>query len=99
MNIIAAIFLILGFIFILIAAIGVLRLPDFYSRLHASGASETMGIILFCLGLILYTGWTLDSVKLLFIVLFAFLANPTGTHAISRAAFKAGLKPWMGKEE
>ncbi len=99
MKILGLILLFLGFFFILIAAIGVLRLPDFYTRLHASGKSETLGMLLSFLGLALYEGFSLTSVKLIFIVVFILLANPTGTHVISRAAYRAGLKPWMRKGE
>jgi len=99
MKILGLILLFLGFFFILIAAVGVLRLPDFYTRLHASGKSETLGMLLSFLGLALYEGFSLTSVKLIFIVVFILLANPTGTHVISRAAYRAGLKPWMRKGE
>jgi len=99
MKILGLILVFLGFFFILIAAVGVLRLPDFYTRLHASGKSETLGMLLSFLGLALYEGFSLTSVKLIFIVVFILLANPTGTHVISRAAYRAGLKPWMRKGE
>ncbi|MDK2822329.1 MAG: multicomponent Na+:H+ antiporter subunit [Clostridia bacterium] len=97
MKIIASIFLLLGFFFILVAAIGVMRLPDFYTRLHASGKSETLGMLLSFIGLALYEGMTLTSIKLMFIVLFILLANPIGTHIICREAYRCGLKPWMRK--
>jgi len=96
-KIIAGIFLLLGFFFVLVAAIGVLRLPDFYSRLHASGKSETLGTILCIIGLVIFEGFTLTGAKLLFIVLFILLANPIGTHVICRAAYRCGLKPWTRK--
>ncbi len=46
-------------------------------------------------GLIVYEGFSLVSVKLLFIILFVFIANPTATHAVAKAAYLAGLKPWI----
>ncbi|KJS85506.1 MAG: cation:proton antiporter [Peptococcaceae bacterium BICA1-8] len=94
MKIIASIFLLVGFFFILIAAIGVMRLPDFYTRLHASGKSETLGIILCFTGLAIYEGFNLTSVKHLMIIAFILLANPIGTHIICREAYRSGLKPW-----
>ena len=97
MEIIAGIFLIAGLFLIFVAAIGILRLPDFYSRLHASGLSETLGMVLCFIGLIIYEGFTFTSVKLLIIALFFFLANPIGTLVISRAAYRSGLKPWTRK--
>lgn len=84
--IIAAGFLITGVIFFFISAIGVMRLPDFISRLHASGIGETLGMIMLCTGIIIYTGISLLSAKVLFIILAMFLVNPIGTHLIGKAA-------------
>ena len=94
MKIIAIIFLLTGLFFIAVAGLGVLRLPDFYSRLHASGKSETLGMILSFLGLAIYEGINFTSVKFLFIAFFILLANPIGTHIICREAYRSGLKPW-----
>ena len=89
-----------GLFFVLVAAIGALRLPDFYSRTHASGAAETFGISLFCLGMGLVNGFNLMFIKLLLIAIFMMFANPVGGHMIARAAYKAGIQPWFkGKEE
>ncbi|NMA01980.1 MAG: monovalent cation/H(+) antiporter subunit G [Clostridia bacterium] len=99
MEFIGAILLILGCLYIGIAALGVLRFPDFYSRLHASGGAETLGMFLSISGLILIEGFTQTSLKLLIIVVFILLANPIGTHTISRAAYRSGLKPWTKKGE
>jgi len=96
-KVIAIVFLLTGFFFILVAAIGVIRLPDFYSRLHASGKSETLGLMLCFTGLALYEGLNLTSVKHLMIVIFVLLANPIGTHIICREAYRTGLKPWTRK--
>lgn len=99
MKIIALIFLFSGFFFTAIAALGVIRFPDFYTRLHAAGKGDTLGIALSIIGLAIYHGFNLVSLKLLFIVTFIFIANPIGTHVLSRAAFKSGIKPWTGKGE
>ncbi len=93
-NYIAIIFILFGFFFVSVAAIGVLRLPDFYTRMHASGKSETLGVMLTLIGFVIYNGFNLVSLKILLISLFILLANPIGTHAITRAAFYAGIKPW-----
>ncbi|MBM4330863.1 MAG: monovalent cation/H(+) antiporter subunit G [Deltaproteobacteria bacterium] len=74
--------------------LGLLRLPDFYCRMHATGKCDTLGALLVLLGLAVYQGFSLISVKLLFIVVFIFLANPTATHAIGRAAFVRRVRPW-----
>lgn len=99
MEIAAIIFLLGGFFFTFVAALGVIRLPDFYSRLHASGKCETLGMVLSFIGLAIYEGFTLTSMKLFFIVIFIFLANSTGIHILSRAAYRSGVKPWIRKGE
>ena len=99
MKALAFIFLLSGFFFITVTALGLIRFPDFYTRLHAAGKGDTLGIALFIIGLAIYNGLNLVSLKLLLIVLFVFLANPIGCHVLSRAAFKSGLKPWTREEE
>lgn len=98
-NIIAMTFMITGFFFVAVAVLGVLRLPDFYTRLHASGKSETLGLMLTLMGLAIYNGLTLVSFKILLVSLFILLGNPIGTHAIARAAYYSGLKPWTKEEK
>ncbi len=95
---IAAIFIACGAIFFIVSAIGILRLPDFYARLHASGNSETMGVMLSFIGLIIYEGATITSLKMVFVFLILFFANPIGTHILSKAAYKSGHKVWTIKE-
>ncbi len=92
---ISMVFIVLGIIFMLAGSIGMLRLPDFYSRSHAISKSDTLGIIFVIGGLIIYEGFTQSSLKLLFIILFIALSNPIGSHALARAAFKKGLKPFL----
>ncbi len=93
MKILSFIFLFAGLFFVLVATIGVIRMPDFYTRIHASGKSETLGVFLCMLGLALYNGLNLTSVKILFIAFFIFLFNPIGTHIITRAAYLRGDIP------
>ena len=93
-EVITAILLILGFIFLVFSALGVMRLPDFYTRLHSSGIGETLGIVLIGLGLIIYEGFNILSAKILLIVVSIFLVNPVGTHLIGKAAMEAGHRPW-----
>ncbi|HMQ11290.1 MAG TPA: monovalent cation/H(+) antiporter subunit G [Oligoflexia bacterium] len=89
----------IGFLFALLGIIGVLRFPDFYSRLHAVGKSDTLGIALMLIGIALQNRLSLDTLKILFILVFIFFANPLLTHALSRAALKFGLKPWELTDE
>ena len=99
MQILAIVLIIGGAFFLTVSAIGLLRFPDFYSRTHAVGKSETLGTILVLSGLAVYNGWELSTIKILFIVIFALIANPTAVHAISRAALRSGLQPWTRKRK
>ena len=86
--------LVAGVFFLSAGSVGILRFPDLYSRMHASGKCDTLGVVLSLVGMVTYLGWSMVAVKLLFIALFIFLANPTATHAIARAAFRKGIEPW-----
>lgn len=92
-------FLLLGCFFILVASIGLIRFPDFYSRIHPAGKSDTIGQGLVLFGLFIYEGVSFESMKLLMIILFVFIANPTATHALAKAAYLAGVKPWEGNQK
>ncbi len=94
MNAIVIMVALMGFFFVLAGVIGVLRLPDFYSRLHAMGKCDTVGVALLLGALVLQEGLSLVSAKILLIVVFVALSNPTATHALGRAAWRAGLVPW-----
>lgn len=96
---IAGFFLAGGAFFLLASAIGMLRLPDFYCRLHASGNSETLGVMLSFMGLVIYEGLTLTSLKMIMIFLLIFLGNPIGTHILSKAAYKSGHHVWTLEED
>lgn len=86
-----------GAFFLLIGSVGLVRLPDFYSRAHATGKSDTLGVILVTLGLVIHEGLNLNSAKIILIMAFVGLTNPTATHALTRAAIRFGLKPWFRK--
>lgn len=94
MTVLAVILMVGGALFLTVSCIGLIRFPDFYSRTHAMGKSETLGAMLVLGGLAIYNGWTLSSLKLLIVLVFVMIANPTATHAISRAALRSGLEPW-----
>ena len=98
-EVIAAILLVSSLFFFLASAVGIIRLPDFYTRLHASGNSETLGLMLACLGLVIYEGPTLVAVKIVIVFLLVFLANPIGTHILGKAALKSGHPFWTNKDK
>lgn len=85
--------LIIGALVMLAGATGVIRFPDFYSRMHAAGMGDTLGQFLVVAGLAIPAGLSLVSLKLAIIVFFIFVCNPTATHALARSAWRLGLKP------
>lgn len=84
-----------GAFFLAVAAVGIVRFPDFYTRIHAMGKGDTLGIILVLSGLCVYEGFTLVSAKLLIALVFVALTNPVATHALARSALRYGLKPML----
>ncbi|RKQ70887.1 multisubunit sodium/proton antiporter MrpG subunit [Litorimonas taeanensis] len=86
-----------GLFFVMAGTIGVIRLPDFYTRLHAAGMTDTLGAELILLGLIIQSGFSQMSLKLLLVAFFLLVTSPTATHAIAHAAYKSGLEPFLGK--
>lgn len=99
MTVIAAILMGLGTFFLGVGSLGTVRFPDFYTRAHSVGKADTLGGILLLLGMIVYHGGQLSSLKLAFIILFIAIANPTGAHALMRAALRSGVVPWMKTPE
>jgi multicomponent Na+:H+ antiporter subunit G len=88
-----------GGLFCIVGAIGLLRMPDFYTRVHAASVTDTLGAGLILLGLVLQAGWTLVAAKLVMIGLLIFFTSPAATHALARAALGRGLKPLLDREE
>ncbi len=86
-------FLVAGAAFLLVGGIGLLRLPDLFTRMHAAGITDTLGAGLILVGLMFQAGPTLVSVKLFLILVFLFTTSPTSTHALASAALSTGVKP------
>ncbi len=91
------VFIIAGSAGIVISTFGLVRLPDFYTRLHAGGVTDTVGAELIIVGLAVQAGFSLIAAKLVIIGLFLFFTGPTATHATANAAYVAGLKPHLAK--
>lgn len=85
--------LVVGGIACLVGALGVLRMPDFYTRAHAASVCDNVGALLVILGLALQAGWTLVAFKLAVIALLILFSSPVATHALVRAAMHRGLEP------
>jgi len=105
MDIIVIGLTIAGLAFFFATTVGILRFPDFYSRMHAAGKGDTLSSMLMLLPLVLYNfheanlANLLLAMKILLIGVFIFMASPTATHAIVDAGFEAGAKPWVKKPE
>jgi multicomponent Na+:H+ antiporter subunit G len=101
MDIIVIVLSVIGLLFFFATTVGLLRFPDFYSRMHAAGKGDTLSSLLMLLALILYNFHELNlanlllALKILLIVVFIFMASPTATHAIIDAGFESGVKPWQ----
>jgi multicomponent Na+:H+ antiporter subunit G len=91
--------LLAGGFFCIVGAVGLLRMPDFYTRMHAASVIETLGAGLMLIGLMLQAGFTLVALKLLMVAALIFFASPTASHALARAAMVRGLAPWLADKE
>ena len=85
--------LVVGAAFALIGGIGILRLPDLFTRMHGAGLTDTLGAGLILIGLMLHSGLSLATVKLAAVLFFLLVTSPTSTHALAGAALSAGIKP------
>ena len=92
-DLLSAVCLAAGAFFCLVGGIGLVRMPDFFTRVHAASVTETLGAGLVLLGLILKAGLTLVAAKLAFIGVLIYFASPTASHALAKAALIAGIKP------
>ncbi|MGJ9457044.1 monovalent cation/H(+) antiporter subunit G [Oceanobacillus sp. CF4.6] len=100
-NILIIISILIGTFFIVSAAIGVIRFPDIYTKLHASTKASTLGVIGILIGafLFLYIQNSIISGKLLLAIVFILLTNPVSAHMISRAAHLKGIKPVLNNRK
>ena len=96
-EVLSWVFIAAGSIFVLIGGLGLLRLPDFYTRIHAAGITDTMGAWLIIIGLMFQAGWTLVTAKLVMLLFFLAATSPLASHALAKAAFLRGLEPMLGR--
>ena len=88
-----------GGFFLIAGGVGLIRFPDFYTRMHAAGMTDTLGAALLLFGMGLQSGEALTAIKLIMIGFFIFFTSPTATYAIAHAAFTGGLKPILHEDE
>jgi len=99
LDILTWIFLIGGAFFSIVGGIGIVRMPEFYSRLHGGGVTDTLGAALIIFGLMFQTGLTLATGKLVIILFFMLAVSPSSCHALAKSAVNQGLKPVVDKGE
>ena len=96
-DIVAWILMLGGCFFTVVGAFGLVRLPDVYTRIHSAGVLDTVGAGLLLLGLTLYGGLTIVTVKLLLILVFIFFTGPTACNAVANAIHSVGIRPLLAK--
>jgi multicomponent Na+:H+ antiporter subunit G len=105
LNLIVIALMALGLFFFFGTSVGLIRFPDFYSRMHAAGKGDTLSSVLLLSGLALFhqhhisTDTVLVALKILFICVFIFIASPTATHAIMDAGYEANVKHWTRRSD
>ncbi|MDG2088199.1 MAG: monovalent cation/H(+) antiporter subunit G [Arenicellaceae bacterium] len=85
--------IVIGLVFLVIGSIGILRLPDVFSRAHALSLTDSLGAIFVLLGLAVYEGFTINFLRIIVVLILVYLLNPVISHATIRAAYRSGLRP------
>mgnify|MGYP001076567740 CR=1 FL=1 len=98
LNLASWIFLLGGSFFAVVGGIGVLRMPDLFTRLHAAGITDTMGAGMILFGLMFQGGLTLVTVKLILILAFVWISSPVSTYALARATLAHGQEPFWAED-
>ncbi len=94
LDIISWFFLVMGSFFCLTGGVGLLRFPDFFTRVHSASLTDTLGAGLILVGLMLQAEWGIVTAKLIMILIFSLLAGTTASHAMAKAALNSGLEPY-----
>ena len=97
-DLLSAVFVLAGGFFLVVGGLGLVRLPDLFTRLHAAGVGETLGVGLFILGFMFLADLGSVTVKLALVLLFVLLTGPVATHALAKAALHGGLRPAAASE-
>ncbi|WP_182084942.1 monovalent cation/H(+) antiporter subunit G [Aureimonas sp. ME7] len=95
-NLLASVFVILGAMFALVASVGILRLPDFYTRVHAASKAGTIGSALALVALAIVSVQTAEVLRAIAAIVFFFLTAPIAAHLLGKAAYSAGYRMWSG---
>ena len=84
-----------GSVMLVIGAVGIVRLPDVFARMHGAGIIDTMGVCSMLIGFMFQAGLTIVTIKLALIVVFILFTSPTSTHALAQAALHGGIRPQL----
>ena len=93
LDLLSVLCLVIGSFFAVIGGVGIVRLPEFFSRMHGAGITDTMGAGMIIVGLMFQAGASLVTVKLLMILFFLLITSPSSCHALAKAAMTHGLSP------
>lgn len=92
------IFILLGSFFTIVGALGLVRMPEVYTRMHAASVTDTLGVGFLILGMVMQAGFTLVTVKLVFLLLLFVFTAPVVTHALAQACLHEGIKPQLAED-
>ena len=99
LTVLSGVLLFVGAAAVFIGGVGILRMPDIFTRLHVVGITDTVGVASILLGLTLIAGWSLVLIKLIIILALLMLLNTTASHALARAAVHGAKKPWLANSK
>lgn len=94
MELIGAGLMLVGLFFLVVAAIGMVRLPDVFSRSHAVALTDSLGALFLLAGLAFEQGFSPNALRILVVLALLYILNPVISHATVRAALRSGMKPW-----
>ena len=97
MEIASWVCILFGSFFALVGALGLVRMPDVFTRMHAAGVMDTAGVGLLILGMMLQAGFTLTAVKLLLLLALFVFTGPVVTHALAQTCLHENIKPLLAQ--
>ncbi|MEM9302455.1 MAG: monovalent cation/H(+) antiporter subunit G [Pseudomonadota bacterium] len=99
LDVISWVMLVGGAAFVFIGGVGAIRMPDLYTRMHATSLTDTLGSLLILGGLMVQAGFSLMTLKLIAVTLFLLFTNPVSAYALANAALLSGLEPKLADDE
>jgi len=97
-DIVSWVFILLGSFFVMVGALGLVRMPEIFTRMHAASVTDTLGVGFLILGMSMQAGFSLVTLKLLFLLALFFFTGPVVTHALAQACLHEGIKPQLAED-